>query len=127
MYPEDFYYSKDHEWVRVEGTLCEIGITHYAQDELGEVVYVDLPEDGDEVAANDEIGSIESVKAVAEVYTPVSGSISEANSELADAPELVNQDPHGKGWLVRIEMSSGEELKGLMTAEQYKEFLESGS
>jgi glycine cleavage system H protein len=126
MYPETLRYSKDHEWVRVEGDLCVIGVTHYAQDELGEVVFVEVPEPGQQFDAHDEIGTIESVKAVAEVFTPVGGEIVEANEALADSPELINQDPHGDGWLVKIRFGNPSELDELMDAEAYVKFLEEG-
>lgn len=126
MYPEDYRYSKDHEWVRVEGDLCVVGITHYAQDELGEVVFVETPEVGQSFAAHDEIGTIESVKAVAEVYLPIAGEIVEANAKLADAPELVNEDPHGEGWLVKIRPTSKAEIEQLMDAAAYQAFLDTG-
>ena len=127
MYPEDYKYSKDHEWVRIEDDICVVGITDYAQDELGEVVFVETPEVGQSFAAHDEIGSIESVKAVAEVYTPIGGEIVEINEALEDAPETVNQDPHGAGWLIKIRFSDPAELGELMDVEAYKSFLESGA
>jgi len=126
MYPQEYRYSKEHEWVQTEEGVCTVGITHFAQDELGEVVFVELPEVGQSFEAHDEIGSIESVKAVAEVYTPVAGEVVAANEALADAPERVNEDPHGEGWLVRIKISSPADLDGLMSAEEYEEFLEKG-
>ena len=126
MYPQEYRYSKEHEWVKTEEDVCTVGITHFAQDELGEVVFVELPEVGQSFDAHDEIGSIESVKAVAEVYTPVAGEVVAANETLADAPERVNEDPHGDGWLVRIKISSPSDLDGLMSAEEYEEFLEKG-
>jgi glycine cleavage system H protein len=126
MYPSDYLYSQEHEWVRVEEDICVLGITEFAQAELGEVVFVELPEVGQVFDSNDEIGTIESVKAVAEVYSPVAGEIVEINETLTDDPELLNDDPHGEGWLVRIKFSSAADLKGLMTAEQYEEFIQSG-
>lgn len=126
MYPTDFRYSKDHEWIRVEGDIGVLGITHYAQDELGEVVFVEVPEVGDTFNAHDEIGTIESVKAVAEVFTPVAGEIVEVNEALADSPEKINEDPHGDGWLVKIRLVSKTELDELMDAEAYRQFVESG-
>ena len=126
MYPESLRYSKDHEWVSVEGDICIVGITHYAQDELGEVVFVEVPEPGQEFDAHDEIGTIESVKAVAEVFTPVAGEIVEVNEALAETPELINQDPHGEGWLVKVRFSSQGDLEDLMDAAAYKQFLEDG-
>lgn len=126
MYPTEYLYSKEHEWVKVEDDTCVLGITHYAQEELGEVVFVELPDVGESFDADDEIGTIESVKAVAEVYTPVSGEIVEANESLTETPERVNEDPHGKGWLVRIRLSSKDELDGLMDAAAYEQFAASG-
>ena len=126
MYPEDYKYSKDHEWIRIEDDICVVGITDYAQDELGEVVFVELPEAGQTFDAHDDIGSIESVKAVAEVYTPVSGEIAEVNEVLEEAPETVNKDPHGEGWLVKIRVASMDELGELMDVEAYQHFLDSG-
>jgi len=126
MYPDTLRYTKDHEWVRVEGDICVIGITHYAQDELGEVVFVEVPEPGQEFDAHEEIGTIESVKAVAEVFIPVAGEIVEANEALVDSPELINQDPHGEGWLVKVRFTSQDDLDVLMSAEAYAKFLEDG-
>ncbi len=126
MYPSDYLYSRDHEWVRVEGDTCVLGITEHAQEELGEIVFVELPEEGQSFNATDEVGTIESVKAVAEVYTPVSGDVTEVNSALEDEPELVNDDPHGDGWLVKLRIDSKSQLDDLMNAEQYEEYLASG-
>lgn len=126
MYPEDYLYSKDHEWVKVNQDVCTLGITEFAQEELGEVVYVELPEAGDSFEAGDEIGTIESVKAVAEVYTPVTGEIVEANDAVTEDPEVLNQDPHGDGWLVKIKISSEDDLEELMDAEAYGQFVEDG-
>lgn len=123
MYPSDYLYSRDHEWVRVEDDLCVLGITEYAQEELGEIVFVELPDVGQSFHATDEVGTIESVKAVAEVYTPVSGDVVEVNAALEEEPELVNDDPHGDGWLVKLRFTSKDELEELMSAEQYEEFL----
>ncbi len=126
MYPTEYLYSKEHEWVRVEDDVCVLGITHYAQEELGEVVFVEMPDVGETYDADDEIGTIESVKAVAEVYTPIGGEIVESNESLNETPELVNEDPHDKGWLVKIRLSSKDELEGLMDAAAYEEFAASG-
>jgi len=126
MYPDAYRYSKEHEWFDVDEENCTLGITDFAQDELGEVVFVELPEVGTQVEAGDEIGTIESVKAVSEVYTAVSGEIVEVNEALADAPETVNEDPHGEGWLVRIRLSDPSELGTLMNAEEYEEFAANG-
>lgn len=125
MYPQDYRYSKDHEWVQDDGDTFVVGITDFAQSELGDVVYVELPEVGSSFEANDEVGSIESVKAVAEVYTPVAGEITEVNEALVDNPEKVNDDPHAAGWLFRIRPASREESSQLMTADAYKEFIHS--
>ncbi len=126
MYPEDYRYSKDHEWVRLEGDACVVGITDFAQQELGDVVFVELPRVGAKFSAHDEIGTIESVKAVAEVYTPVSGEVVEVNEELVDAPERLNESPHEDGWLVRIEISDKSALEELMSAEEYERFVAEG-
>jgi len=126
MYPTEYLYSREHEWVRVDDDVCTVGITEFAQQELGEVVFVELPEIGQVFDANDELGTIESVKAVAEVYTPVAGEIVEVNDAVVDDPELLNEDPHGEGWLVKLRFSSAADLKSLMNAEQYEEFVQSG-
>jgi glycine cleavage system H protein len=126
MYPSEYLYSREHEWVRVDDDVCVIGITEFAQQELGEVVFVELPEVGQVFNANDELGTIESVKAVAEVYTPVAGEIMEINDAVVDDPELLNEDPHGEGWLVKVRFSSASDLKSLMNAEAYEEFVKSG-
>ena len=126
MYPTEYLYSKDHEWVKVDGDECVLGITHFAQEELGEVVFVEMPDAGQTFDAHEEIGTIESVKAVAEVYTPVGCEIIGSNDALNEAPELVNEEPHGKGWLVKIRLSSREELTGLMDAAAYEQFAASG-
>jgi glycine cleavage system H protein len=120
--PEDLHYSKDHEWVRVEGNIAVVGITDYAQDSLGDVVYVEVPKVGDEFAANESFGSVESVKAVSEVFSPVSGEIVGVNEALADEPEKVNQDPYGSGWMIRVEMSNPGEVDSLLTAAEYEDF-----
>ena len=125
MYPSECLYSKDHEWLRVDGDVAVLGITEFAQESLGEVVYVELPEVGDRFEAHDEIGSVESVKAVAEVFTPVSGEVLETNGELENAPETVNEDPHGDGWMVRFRLSDLSELEELMSADEYQTFVDS--
>ncbi|MDH3404797.1 MAG: glycine cleavage system protein GcvH [Acidobacteriota bacterium] len=121
MYPEAYLYSEEHEWFRVEDDTCVVGITEFAQDELGDVVFVELPKVGATFAAGDEIGSIESVKAVSEIYTAVSGEVVEVNETLADSPEKINEDPHGEGWLVRIKIAAREDLDGLLSAEEYEQ------
>ena len=120
--PDDLHYSKDHEWVRVEGNTAVVGITDYAQDSLGDVVYVELPKPGDEFSANESFGSVESVKAVSEVFSPVSGEITGINEALNDAPEKVNQDPYGEGWMIRVQMSNPGEVDSLLTAAEYEDF-----
>ena len=120
--PEDLHYSKDHEWVRVEGGEAVVGITDYAQNSLGDVVYVELPKAGDEFAANEPFGSVESVKAVSEVFTPVAGAITQINESLADEPETVNTDPYGQGWMIRVKMSHPGEVDSLLTAAEYEDF-----
>ena len=120
--PEDLHYSKDHEWVRVEGDVALIGITDYAQNSLGDVVYVELPKAGEEFAANESFGSVESVKAVSEMFSPVSGSVVAVNEVLGDEPEKVNGDPYGEGWMIRVRMSSPGEVDSLLTAAEYEDF-----
>lgn len=120
--PDDLHYSKDHEWVRVEGDTAVVGVTDYAQDSLGDVVYVELPKPGDEFAANESFGSVESVKAVSEVFSPVSGEITGINETLNDAPEKVNEDPYGEGWMIRVKMSNPGEADSLLTAAEYEDF-----
>lgn len=120
--PENLHYSKDHEWVRVEGDTAVVGITDYAQDSLGDVVYVELPKEGETFAANESFGSVESVKAVSEVFSPVSGEISGMNESLNDEPEKVNEDPYGEGWMIRIKMSNPGEVDSLLTAAEYEDF-----
>ena len=120
--PEDLHYSKDHEWVRVDGNEAIIGITDYAQNSLGDVVYVELPKAGEEFAANESFGSVESVKAVSEVFTPVAGTVAKINEALADEPETVNSDPYGGGWMIRVKMSNSGEVDSLLTAAEYEDF-----
>jgi glycine cleavage system H protein len=125
--PEDLHYSKDHEWIRVEGNIGVVGITDHAQDALGDVVYVELPKAADEFAAHESFGSVESVKAVSEIFTPVSGQITEANDSLQDEPEKVNQDPYGEGWMIKIKMKSPGEVDSLLTAAEYEDFTKAES
>jgi glycine cleavage system H protein len=123
MYPTEYLYSRDHEWVRIDEDLCVVGITQYAEEELGEVVFVELPEVGQVFDARDEIGTIESVKAVAEIYTPVAGEVVEINQGAVEDPAILNEDPHGEGWLVRIRFSSQSDLDELMSAEDYERYV----
>ncbi len=124
MYPDNYRYSKEHEWVAVEGDVATIGITDHAQEELGDIVYVDLPHAGDAVAAGKSMGSVESVKAVSDIYSPVTGEVTAINEALADAPEKVNEDPHGAAWMVKVKMSKPEEIDGLLTVADYQSYLE---
>jgi glycine cleavage system H protein len=119
MVPSDRRYTKEHEWVLVSSGTATIGITDFAQGELGDIVYVEAPEVGKSVAAGDVLGTIESVKAVSELYAPVSGTVTEVNAALAQAPETLNRDPHGGGWICRMSVSSPSELEGLMDAAAY--------
>jgi len=119
--PKDLRYSEEHEWVKVEGDKVRIGITHFAQSELGDIVFVELPEVGDEVTADEPFGSVESVKTVSELYAPVSGKVVEVNEDLADSPEFVNESPYEKAWMIVVELSDSSEMDNLMTAEQYEE------
>ncbi len=121
--PTDRRYTKEHEWVRVENNLSTIGITDYAQDQLGDLVYLDLPSPGTQVKQLDKLGEIESVKAVSDLYSPVSGEVTEVNQEVVDRPELVNQSPYEEGWLVRLRLADPAEVDGLLTAEQYDELI----
>src|SRR6266478_2058001 len=122
--PEDSRYAKSHEYVHLEGNIGTIGITDYAQKELGDVVFVELPQVGAQLEQADELGSIESVKAVSELFAPLSGEVVEVNEALTEKPELVNTDPYGDGWMVRIRLSTSEEVDELMDAEEYEEYVE---
>ncbi len=124
MYPQNYLFTKDHEWARVEGDAAVIGISDFAQNHLGDVVYVDLPAVGTKLAVRQTIGSIESVKAVSEVFSPVSGEVIETNGDLANAPETINQDPHGKGWILKLRMANPGDLAALMKTSDYEKFLE---
>jgi glycine cleavage system H protein len=123
MYPADYRYTKDHEWIKVDGSTGTIGITDYAQHELGDVVFVELPKVGAKVEAGKSFGTVESVKAVSEIFSPVSGEVAEINSLLADAPEKINQDPHGTAWLVRVKLANPKEAASLMDAAAYEAYI----
>lgn len=123
--PEELKYSKDHEWISVSGDTATIGITDYAQQSLGDVVYVELPNEGDNFNTHDAFGSVESVKAVSEIFTPVGGEVSAINEDLNDTPEVVNDDPYGDGWMVKIKMDNVGEIDALLSAEEYEEYLKS--
>lgn len=122
-FPENVKYSNDHEWVRVEENEAYVGITDFAQEELGEIVYVDVNTEGETLQAGQTFGSIEAVKTVSDLMMPVSGEIVEVNAELEDAPELVNKDPYGKGWIIRVVLQNPEEVDTLLSAEQYKQLI----
>ena len=121
--PPELRYSKEHEWVRVEGDIATVGITDHAQEQLGDLVYLDLPKVGTAVQQFEKLGEIESVKAVSDLFSPVSGEVTERNEEAVKSPELVNQDPYGRGWLVRLSLSDTSEVDKLLTAEQYEELV----
>ncbi|MGI8989749.1 MAG: glycine cleavage system protein GcvH [Bryobacteraceae bacterium] len=123
MYPADFRYTKEHEWARVERGVATLGITNHAQHELGDIVYVDLPKVGSAVEQGKVFGSVESVKAVSDIYAPVSGEVIEVNEGLASAPEKINEDPHGAAWFVKVRMSDPEEIKKLLTSEDYQNYV----
>lgn len=122
-YPDDLQYTKDHEWIRVTGDSGRAGITYYAQESLGDVVYVDLPKVGVKVTANEPFGSVESVKAVSELFSPVSGEVVEINEKLNDSPELVNSAPYDDGWMIVIKLSNPSEVDALLSAAEYEDFL----
>jgi glycine cleavage system H protein len=123
MYPNDYRYTKEHEWIKVSGDVGTIGITDYAQHELGDVVFTELPAAGTKLEAGQMFGTIESVKAVSEIYAPVSGEVTEANGALLSTPELVNSDPHGAAWLIKIRLSKPAEVSALMDAAAYRAFV----
>ena len=123
MYPEDFRYTKEHEWVKAEGETATIGITDHAQEELGDIVYVDLPKVGATVQQGKSLGSVESVKAVSDIYAPVSGEVTEINELLASSPEKLNADPHGAAWLVKVRLTNPGEIVQLMTAADYQTYI----
>lgn len=127
--PGDLRYTKEHEWIQIEDNIATIGITDYAQQELGDVVYVELPAVGQDFEAEESFGSVESVKAVSEIYMPLTGTVTEVNEDLADSPEVINEDAYGEGWMIKIEISDSSQLDDLLSADEYKEYLaeETGS
>ena len=127
MYPSDYLYTKEHEWLKVDGDTATVGITAHAQNQLGEIVYVESPELNESYNAGDEFGSVESVKAVAELFLPVAGEVLEINETLEDSPELVNNNPHDAGWLVKIKVTQPDQLEELMNAEAYLKFVDEES
>ena len=123
MYPEEYRYSKDHEWIKVEGDLGTLGITDFAQKQMGDVVYVEMPDIGTELELHQTIGVIESVKAVSDIYSPASGEVVEVNKNLNESPELINEDPHGKGWIIKIKIKKSSEVENMMSFSEYEKFL----
>ncbi|MFC7064028.1 glycine cleavage system protein GcvH [Halobacillus seohaensis] len=122
--PKDLLYSEEHEWVKKEGEKVRVGITDFAQSELGDIVFVELPEEGEEIEADEPFGSVESVKTVSELYAPISGKVVEINEELEDSPEFVNESPYEKAWMVVVEPNDSSEMDELMSAEEYKEMID---
>ena len=127
IYPDDLKYTREHEWIAVNGGIGTVGITHYAQSELGDIVYVELPAGGSPVVAGEEFGTVESVKAVSEIFAPASGVVLETNTALASKPETVNKDPYGNGWLLKIKLADPKEVDSLMTAADYRKYIEEES
>ena len=123
-FPEDLKYTREHEWVSIDGSVATIGTTDHAQEQLGDVVFVELPSVGDRVEKADAFGVVESTKAVSDVYAPLSGEVSEVNDDLPDNPELINEDPYGDGWMVKITLGDKADLEDLMTADEYRKFIE---
>ena len=124
IYPDDLKYTKEHEWLAVHGTIGTVGITHYAQSELGDIVYVEVPAAGAPVVGGEEFGTVESVKAVSEIFAPVSGEVLEVNPALVEHPEAINKDPYGDGWLLKIKLADPKELEALMSAAEYRKYIE---
>jgi len=122
-FPENLKYSNDHEWIKVEGNIALIGITDYAQSELGEIVYVDITTEGESVAHGEVFGSIEAVKTVSDLFMPASGKVLEVNPQLEDKPELVNEDPYGEGWIIKVEIENADDINSLLSAEDYKKLI----
>jgi glycine cleavage system H protein len=123
MYPKDYRYTKEHEWIKVDGAIGTVGITDYAQNELGDVVFVEVPKVGTQLKGGQSLGTIESVKAVSEIFTPVSGEVTETNPALHDAPEKINSDPHGSAWLVKLRLADPKEVSSLMDAAAYEAYI----
>jgi len=123
MYPKEYLYTKEHEWIKRDGTQATVGITIYAQKQLGDIVYVDLPAAGKKFESGKPFGSVESVKAVSEIYAPVSMEIVEVNAAVAEAPEIINEDAHGKGWLIKIKTTNEADFEGLLSADEYEELI----
>ena len=122
-YPENYRYTKQHQWVRLEGDVATIGITFFAQERLGDIVYIDLPKPGTRLETGKTLGSVESVKAVSDIYSPLSGEVTEVNEILADTPEKLNEDPHGAAWLVKVKLADPAQVQNLMTAAEYQSYI----
>lgn len=122
--PDDLKYTKEHEWIKEDGNIITIGITDYAQDSLGDIVYLELPEEGSEVATDDTFGVVESVKAVSDLYSPATGNVVEVNDALVESPEIINDDPYGEAWLIKIQLNSSDAIGDTMTNEEYKKYVE---
>lgn len=125
-FPEDLKYTTEHEWVRIEGDVATVGITDYAQDQLGDIVFVELPEEGEEIEKGDTFGVVESTKSVSDLYVPLSGVVLESNDPLLDSPEIINEDPYGEGWMIRIKIKSKDEIVDLLDAPNYQKTVEEG-
>ena len=123
MYPKDFRFTKEHEWIKLDGAIGTVGITDYAQQELGDVVFVELPKVGAQLKAGQSLGTVESVKAVSEIFTPVSGEVTETNAALGDAPEKINSDPHGSAWLIKLRLTDPKDVASLMDAAAYEAYI----
>jgi len=123
-FPKDLKYTKEHEWVRKEGDTVTVGITDYAQDSLGDIVYIELPQEGGSVTKDEPFGVVESVKAVSDLYSPVTGTVVEVNDAIGDSPEVINEDPYGDAWIIKVSPASPEELEELLTAEEYQKYTE---
>jgi glycine cleavage system H protein len=123
MYPSDYHYTREHEWIKMDGAVGTVGITDYAQHELGDVVFVELPKPGTKLDAGQPFGTVESVKAVSEIYSPVAGEVLEVNAALADSPEKINQDPHGGAWLIKVRLANPGEVNSLMDAAAYEAYI----
>ncbi len=123
MYPEGFKYTKTHEWLKVEGSIGKVGITYYAQDRLGDITFVELPQLGTELTKGESLGTVESFKAVSELYAPVGGKVVQVNEKLVERPELINQDPYGQGWILVVEIANPAEMEGLLSPSDYKQWV----
>ena len=122
-YPTEYRYTKEHEWIKLTGAQAVVGITHHAQEKLGDIVFVELPQVGRKLAAMESFGTVESVKAVSDIYCPAGGTVAEVNTQLAEKPELLNQDPHGAAWLIKLTLDHPKDVDALLTAQQYEQFI----